>query len=549
MPYPFLAIILALLLVPFAVQAEGLPVINIATEGGAGIVSKTEYVRMAFSLDDPLDSANNIVHKIDSSGNIVMADRIRGRGNNTWHSHWARKKSYKIKFKAKTSLFGLEAARSWVLLGQHRDETLLYNATAFELGDRFGARFNHSFNFVDVYINGEYKGNYLLTEHNRVGAGLVDIDKRGGWFAEIDEYYDKRPKFRTAGYDLPIIIRSPVSKKAPDAGNPVYDFVRGDINALADALAGPSFPESGYRELIDMETFAAFLMINEIVANTDLSHPRSVFMYKDKGGLICLGPLWDFDSGFGWHYQNWLGSGFNDHFNYPEKRPPVHAFFKRFYEDPVFLAKYKEMWNAKYDTIASMPAFFDTMAEKLKVSADKNFESWWYKTMAPFTNTRPPMPNDFSGSVAKLKKWYDARVFYLNAEFNKVDAIPGEKDFGAAAAGYSRISPQMLTLVAYGEMEKLSAKLRSGVASAFEVSSKIRQTATGNGGYIAAVSIAPKSNLPAAAYGDTLVLSGVNQGKEFSVAVPLAFSCTVSVVKSGKTAAVPVKKRGWPWSR
>jgi hypothetical protein len=270
-------------------------------------------------------------------------------------------------------------------------------------------------------------------------------------------------------------------------------------------------------------------------------------MYKDKGGWISLGPLWDFDSGFGWNYQNWLGSGFNDHFNHPDKRPPVHAFFKRCYDDPIFLVKYKETWNAKYDTIAAMPAFFDTTAEKLAESAEKNFESWWYKTCAPFTDTRPPAPNDFRDAVKRLKTWYSARVFYLNAEFNKVDVIPKEKDFDTAKQGYNKMPPQTFALVSYGKISGLAACLLGGDSSAFKISSKFSRIATGGGGYLATIDIAPKHNLPADLYTDTLVLSGKNQGNAFSLALPLAFSCAAPAVAPDVPDAKPEKKCRWPW--
>ncbi|MDR1353523.1 MAG: CotH kinase family protein, partial [Treponema sp.] len=60
---------------------------------------------------------------------------MRGRGNSTWK---ANKKPYRIRFREKTSLFGYEKARSWVLLAKNQDTTLILNTTAFELGRRIG---------------------------------------------------------------------------------------------------------------------------------------------------------------------------------------------------------------------------------------------------------------------------------------------------------------------------------------------------------------------------------------------------------------------------
>jgi len=527
-PILLLTIYLAVMLsFPFKpAQAEmtftGIPVIEINTKDSALITSKTEYVYMTFKLTDPINPQYNIA--VDTADTIDLRDLIRGRGNNSWRDWRAKKKSYRINFKNETSLFGLEAARNWVLLAQHRDETLLYNAIAFELGDRFSLPFNHTFNFVDLYINGEYKGNYLLSETNQVGPGRVDIDTKEGWFAEIDQYYDTYPKFRTASYDLPIMIKSPKGcrcKTTCKENFPIHDLVTNDLNALADALASPNFPENGYRDLINIISFIDFLMINEIAANTDLSHPRSTFLYKDKDGVITMGPLWDFDSGYGWSYRNWMESGFNDHFNHPERRPPVHDFFKRFYEDPIFLVKYKERWNGMYDTIASVPLFIDNMAKKLEKSAERNFENWWYKTYAPFTNTRPAQPNIFGDAIKRLKNWYGARVYYLNAEFNKVDVLPKSKDFSNLSGEDSSAAAQVFTLVSYGEMSELSTNLQMGDSSSFQIDTQWNQTAAGDGGYLAVISVSLKT-AEFEAY-DTLTISGMNQDVPFTLTVPLEF--------------------------
>ena len=394
--------------------ASGLPVVRIDTENAAKITSKEDYINMTFSLTDPNKPENNI-------SKTSMTDLIRGRGHDSWTNPNAKKKSYRIKFDKKTSLFGLEAAKSWVVHAQYRDATLLYNVVAFELGNRFNMPFNHSCHFVELYLNGEYRGNYMITEQNQVNPGRVDIDELGGWLVEIDGYYDDEPKFRTSNYRLPVMIKSPESEP-PVINNPAFDFVRNEVNALTDAVASSKFPESGYRNLINMQTFIDFLMITEIVDNKEIETPMSTFMYKDKGGLINMGPLWDFDCGYGYKYGSYT------HYYTPEARTPMNSFFEKLFDDPVFLAKYQQRWNEKYDLIVSIPDFIDEMANKLEKSATQNFQTWWFKTYAPWTNSRPSEPNDFRASISKLKEWYIAHVAYLNTEINKI-VITNSEDF------------------------------------------------------------------------------------------------------------------------
>jgi hypothetical protein len=492
------------LFVSFTAQAQtnGLPVININTENSTEITNREDYINMTFALTDPGNPANTVL-KTD------MKDLIRGRGNDSWTNPYAKKKSYRIKFDKKTSLFGLEAAKSWVLIAQYRDPTLLFTVTAFELGNRFALPFNHSFHFVDFYLNGEYRGNYLLTEQNQVGPGRVDIDAEEGWFVEIDGYYDEEPKFESK-FKFRVMIKSPEFEPA-DISNPAFDFVRNELNALTNAVASYKFPESGYRDLINMDTFIDFMMINEICDNKEIETPMSTYMYKNKGGLINMGPLWDFDCGYGYGYD-----GTYTHFHKPDARTPMNLFFVKMFDDPVFLVKYMERWNEKYDDIVSIPDFMDETAKKIEKSASQNFQTWWYRTYAPWTEDRSFEQNDFPGSVAKLKEYYNARIAYLHNELNKVAVLPASKDFG------TEISTHTFTLVTYG-LPELATDFENGSLSGFEIAEPVQSQATGKGGYFTTICVKPKKNLPIDTYSDELILSGKNQGKDFSLKVSLSY--------------------------
>jgi len=506
----------------FSVWAQtsesGLPVIKINTQNGVEIESREIYVNMTFSLTDPNNPRNNVTK-------TNMKDLIRGRGNDSWANPNAHKKSYRIKFDKKTILFGLEAAKSWNMIAQYRDPTLLFNVVAFELGNRFALPFNHSFHFVELYLNGEYKGNYLLTEHNQVGAGRVDIDENEGWLVELDQYYDTEPKFMTTNYDIPVMIKSPEFEPA-DISNPMCDFVRNEINALTHAVASPDFPENGYRNLINISTFIDFIMINEITNNKEIVSPGSIYMHKDKDDLINMGPLWDFDSGYGFLPDFFLSNISGEYFyHYPDTKTPLHDFFSKLFEDPIFLAKYKERWNEKYDDIISIPDFIDEMANKLKRSAEQNFQTWWYRTHAPWTDTNTAEPNDYLASVSALKNYYNTRIDYLNNELNKVEVLPANKDFGTVNAGYSEIPSQTFSFVAYGDMSELKVSLGKGNLSDFEIIMELSETnATGGGGFLTSISIKPKKSLPKATYSDVLILNGRNQGKDFVLEIPLNFT-------------------------
>jgi hypothetical protein len=151
-----------------------------------------------------------------------------------------------------------------------------------------------------------------------------------------------------------------------------------------------------------MDTFAKFLIVNEVVGNADLSFPKSAYMYKDSGGKISLGPLWDFDGAFCYE-----GGGENVYFTRSNYRISMHPFFKRLFADPVFAAKYKDTWNANYPAIQNMQSFITDMAHTLNASQKANFTVWrWLNKL------------NYQTEISKMKAWWNARAAYLNADIN-----------------------------------------------------------------------------------------------------------------------------------
>ena len=99
--------------------------------------------------------------------------QIKGRGNSTWQNP---KKPYNIKFDKKTDLFGMGKAKKWSLLASFHENSLLRNPTAFTMAEMLGLHYTSQYRHVDLYINNEYQGNYILCESVEVGGNRVEIN-------------------------------------------------------------------------------------------------------------------------------------------------------------------------------------------------------------------------------------------------------------------------------------------------------------------------------------------------------------------------------------
>ena len=85
------------------------------------------------------------------------------------------KKPYKLKLDSKASLLGMPAGKTWVLLANYDDKSLLRDQVAFEVGRRVGMAWTPNSRFVELFLNGQYEGNYQLTEEIKIDNNRVNI--------------------------------------------------------------------------------------------------------------------------------------------------------------------------------------------------------------------------------------------------------------------------------------------------------------------------------------------------------------------------------------
>ena len=272
------------------------PVITINTEGGAPIEDKENYVTCTIDVSNTDEEA--CMTEVPAG--------IRGRGNSSWM--WHDKKSYRIKFDKKQSMFGSDyKAKSWTLIANHADRTLSRNALAYELAERFDdIAFSSMHQHVEVYLNGNYLGVYLLCDQMQTGDGRVDIeeDMTGdpdiGYLIEMDQRNDQDGEegylYFIGDYDKQYGL------KTPDPDDEGYDpeiylaYIQEYIMNCLDALSNQDWEL--ITSLIDVDSFADAYIVQELFGNIDVGN-FSFYMYKPKGDKLYCGPLWDFDLSVG----------------------------------------------------------------------------------------------------------------------------------------------------------------------------------------------------------------------------------------------------------
>jgi spore coat protein CotH len=380
----------------------GIPIFNITTS--APVTSKEDYVKGSITINANLSFPQEITN---------MTLQIRGHGNSSWSEF--PKKPYKIKLDSKAAMLGMPAAKNWVLLANYNDKTLMRNRIALDLGRALGSDFTSDSRYVEVFMNGEFLGNYLLTAHVEVNPNRVNIteltDKNtsdeeitGGYLLELDQRKDEDFWFVTK-QNLPFTIKSP-EEITPKQ----FDYIHNYVQQAEDALFGADFsdPEKGYAKYLDADSFIRWYFVEEILQNEDGRDFSSMFYYKERGGKLGMGPLWDFD----------LSSG---NIGNTVAKDPTGIWYvrdatwmSRLAQDPTFILKVRKRWSEIKDKeVKQLFADIDQTAAYLQLSQKQNFIKWPILSTLVWRNA--VALGSYDKEVAYMKDFITQRVNWMDA--------------------------------------------------------------------------------------------------------------------------------------
>jgi len=213
-----------------------------------------------------------------------------------------------------TPLLGMPPESDWVLYAPYMDKTMMRNYLAYTLTREMG-RWASRVRYVELILNNEYQGIYLLAEKIKRDSSRVNISKllptdntgielTGGYIFSLD----KEPNGWLSSYPTPGATNqarrqfSYVYPKVLDITTQQKNFIKQTVDDFESTLAGPNFqdPSFGVRKHADLNSFIDFLIMNELSRNID-GYRLSSYFHKNKNvgdGRIKAGPAWDFDLAF-----------------------------------------------------------------------------------------------------------------------------------------------------------------------------------------------------------------------------------------------------------
>lgn len=379
--------------------------------------------------------------------------QMRRRGNSTWELP---KKPFRMKFPEKISPIGFDhcCEKSWVLVANDMDKSLLRNYIAFEYSrilfvkhqgyhDSKALKFTSIAQPINVYFTGDYKysdtgvtrhldgeyfGVYQFSDQMNKCDGRIDVDKltaadtdpamiTGGYIVEFDlhegNHYSSRGVKMTYKYP-----------DEDDYHKSQYEYITDFINKAESALYSSNYkdPNNGWRKYFDEKTLADYIIIKELVG--DMDGYTSTYLYKRRGvDKLFFGPIWDCDKG--WdndrrvpHYQYqpltslmiyagfWINSGMS------------YDWYQRFWDDETFRAFVNNRWKEKKEELlAKTWEVLDEMPKKMAKAIDANFSVW------PFYyqySSEAKMPAaTYEKEIERIRELTKKRAELLDKEFAK----------------------------------------------------------------------------------------------------------------------------------
>lgn len=363
---------------------NGLPIIKLTADGPIEKGKKTNGTITEVSTLDGVTS---------ESLNYMT---IAGRGNSTWVA--SEKKPYKVKQQRRYSIAGLPAERSYIFLSNPLDNSMMRNEVGFALSRISNLEWTPNSAYADVYLNDEYRGTYQITDKVGISETKLNIGN-DGYLLEVtplnritdDEVYIKTKR------GLMLAIDDFEGDKADDAK---YKYLSDYVNYCEEAIYAPNGIASNgmsVDNLIDIDSYVDWYLINEITKNVDAGMYASCKMHLTLSSKLYMGPVWDFDLS--------LGNCLEEHaenLRYPEGLHIAEAiWFKQLLAKDYFFEKVKQRFRHFYTNRDNLINTIKRKAELIRPSAFCNAERWNNGV-------------DFDEEVTKMVNFLDARFEWLN---------------------------------------------------------------------------------------------------------------------------------------
>jgi len=396
---------------------------------GAGRVTASVDQPVMISVFEPKNGVASLANPPDLS---VMG-RFRKRGSST---EGYPKASLAVEFWNEFGddkdevLLGMPEESDWVFYAPNNFEPVLFhNPFAFELSNQIG-RYAPRTRFAEVFLSelggavtqSQYNGIYVAMEKIKRGKDRVNVDNlepehirepevSGGYMLKIDRTDPGESGFGAAGVSINYVDPK-YAEIITSSRTAQRNYISSYINQFGTALNGANYrdPVNGYAKFVDVPAWIDHHLLNVLLFNVDALR-LSAYFYKERGGKLGFGPIWDFDRAIGstdgrdsnprvWRSQS--GDRGTDFFNYP--------WWGRMFSDLDFWQKYIDRWQElRRGPFSNRSLHFlaDTLADQVRAAQPRERSRWGVA----------PRGGSYQSEVDFTKNWLRDRADWMDTQF------------------------------------------------------------------------------------------------------------------------------------
>lgn len=376
---------------------------------------------------------------------------IKVRGNSTANPTNG-KKAYRLKFpkKHKHDLLGLGyEKRNWALLANVFDHSMIRNALSYHLEKEVGLDFCPGYKFVDLVINGNYRGTYQICDHVETGTNRVDVDEDAGWMVEFQgrgDMLDQPLCFNQDGLQMNIKNPEPADEtNAEEVATFIAPFQEWFTKTWSPQWKATDAygVNSGWRSVNDEESLMKFWIATELTGDYDGWMTVKAYKEADEAKLH-YGPVWDKDLAYG-NYggeqsaklvsNNGNGSSLVTFLNESLLKDPIFTKKLKAKLDQLLSDGLYEKMCAKIDDLAAIVAQTEELSNtkfprSSKVGEETNNYETYAETITPLKNYLKTRFETVQSLLNKLCKAANAKII------EKVTYEPGNAWWNTGLTGY-----------------------------------------------------------------------------------------------------------------
>ena len=321
------------------------------------------------------------------------------------------------------SLLGMPSENDWVLNSLAYDPSMIRDYLSYTLASNMG-NYAPRVAYIEVVVNGDYKGVYFLTEKVKRDSDRVNLKKiaddensfpelTGGYIIKADkttggdEIAWTMPNY--GGWDTNFLHHYP---KTEDITNEQDNYIENVFYDLA-AQTNPANTSivDGYPSMIDIPSFVDYMLMAEFASNPD-SYQFSTYFHKDRGGKLRAGPIWDYNLSFGNDlFVFGFDRSFFDVWQFDFENRGA-KFWRDLYQDETFNCYLAKRWfelieanqTFNYLTISNL---IDSYVALLSESQERELQRW------PPQEDWPTVA-DQAQNILEMKDWIQERINWMS---------------------------------------------------------------------------------------------------------------------------------------